>query len=343
MRKVTTVFTVGSLISASLLLSGFSFPFFNKTKYPPAIEEIQNYESLKNSVWCVTFQLVWNDFMDKFTNGQPVELVGGNPPIANELNKRLYSTDVLSENSYYKTQGKINKKLKKNIEKSIKKKFNEKSDVLDKIDWNVKDGYLFYAMLKKDFSFLHAFDVLEPQPFAGSTENVKYFGINKNTDYKIKKNAEILFYNDNEYAIKLLTRENEDVILYKTDRDSSFDELYTYIKNNSTPEKFNPQDTLKIPNINLEKTISYDELCNKQIIGTNKKITQALQTIKFNLNNKGGRLKSEAVIGVVTMSLAPDKSRQFNFDNSFVIFLKESDKDKPYFAARIENTDFLVK
>ncbi len=343
LQRITTYLAVGSLISASLLFSGFRFPFFKKDEKSPVIEQVQNYETTKNSLWCVTFQLVWNDFMDKFTHGQPVNLVGGNPPIADELNKRLYTTDVLAENSYYKTQGKINKKLKKNIEKAIKKKFDEKSDVLNKIDWNVKDGYLFYAMLKKDFSFPHAFDILDSQPFDDSNENVRYFGIKKDSNYKIKKNAEILFYNTDEYAVKLLTKENEEVILFKTKREDSFDNLYSYINNNSAPEKFGPQDTLKIPNINIDQTISYDELCNKQIVGTNKKITQALQTIKFNLDNKGGRLKSEAVIGVVTMSLAPDASRNFNFDEPFVIFLKETNKNKPYFAAKIENLDFLIK
>ena len=100
---------------------------------------------------------------------------------------------------------------------------------------------------------------------------------------------------------------------------------------------------MKIPNINIDKLISYDELCGKQIVGTNKKISKALQTIKFSLDNKGGSLKSEAVIGVVTMSLAPEVSRHFNFDSNFVLFLKEEGKDKPYFATRIKNTEFLVK
>ena len=169
-KKIITCLTVGSLISASLLFSGFRFPFFN-TKNEPAKTQTQitqGYEAIKNSVWCVTLQLVWNDFMDKFTNGNPVKLAGGNPEIVDELNKRLYSSNILNENSYYKTQGKINKKLKKDIEKNIKRKFNEKSDVLGMIDWTVKDGYLFYAMLKKDFSFTYAFDVLSPQTFDNS-------------------------------------------------------------------------------------------------------------------------------------------------------------------------------
>ena len=39
-----------------------------------------------------------------------------------------------------------------------------------------------------------------------------------------------------------------------------------------------------------------------------------------------------------TMSIVkPDKPREFLVDNEFTIFLKESDKDTPYFAANIKD------
>ena len=342
MKKIITCLTICGLLGTSLLTSGFRFPFFNK-KQETKIEMTQGWENVKDSVWCVTFQLIWNDFMDKFANGNPIQLVGGNPPIADELNKKLYTTDVLSEKSYYKVQGDISPKLKKEIEKSIKKKFNEKSDILGMVDWKVKDGYLFYTMLKKEFTFNKAFDILEAQSFKNSKENVKYFGIKNFSDEEIKNNVKVLFYDDDEYAVKLLTKENEEVILLKTNKNKSFEQLYDYVALNSKQENFGQKDTLKVPNININKLISYDELCGKQIVGTNKKISKALQTIKFNLDNKGGSLKSEALMGVVRMSLAPETSRHFNFDSDFVLFLKEEGKDKPYFATRIENLEYLVK
>ena len=116
--KSMTTLGVSALIGASLLCSGFRFPFFHKEKpAAPAVEISQGYESVKDSVWCVTFQLVWNDLMDKLTHGKPVQLAGGNPPIADELNKKLYTADILSPESYYKKQGEISPKLKKEIEK----------------------------------------------------------------------------------------------------------------------------------------------------------------------------------------------------------------------------------
>lgn len=337
---------------SSVMLCGFSFfkkKNLEKTteiEQKTATQQLKETKNINNDVWCVTFQLVWNDFMDKFTNGKPVIFTEGNPPIADQLNKRLYTSDILSEDSYFKTQGKISNKLKKNIEQSIYKKFKEKSDILDLINWNAKDSYLFYVMLKKDFNFLTPFDLFENESFNNSNEKVKYFGIKPKSNKKLYKNLDVLFYkNYNEYAVKLLTKENEEAILYRTDNTDSFENLYLYVKNNTDSEKFTKGDILKVPFINIDKTISYDELCGKKIEGIDYIISQALQTIKFKMDNKGGTLKSEAAMAVMKTALNPTEKmpRYFLFDKRFILFLKEADKDKPYYAMTVENTDYLVK
>ena len=194
-KKLRTVLLASSLISVSLLTCGFKFWGDKKVAEvkPPVVTE--NYEAVQDKVWCVTFQLVWNDFMDKINNGRSILLAGGNPPVANILNKRLYTTKILSEDSYYKKQGEISKRLKRTIEKDIAKKFDEKSDILDLIDWNAKNSYLFYAMLKKDFNFEVPFDKLDSAKFANSESKVKYFGINRKSEYELRENVDVLFYN----------------------------------------------------------------------------------------------------------------------------------------------------
>ncbi len=330
---------------ACIMLSGF---MFFKKQSVKNINNQQNtsYSTLQNKLWCVTFQLVWNDFMDKYTNSKPVKFEGGNPPIADELNKRLYTSDVLSEKSYYKTQGEISKHLKKEIEEGIYKKFKEKSDILDLINWNAKNSYLFYVMLKKDFTFIKPFIILPAGAFNSSKENVKYFGVDEHSTKDIKNTVDVLFYNsENDFAVKLLTKENEDVILYRTDKEDTFENLYNVIAKTKNKEKMNKKDTLKVPNITVDELISYNELCNKRIEGTNKVITNALQTIKFKMDNKGGSIKSEAALGLMRASLpiAEEKQRHYNFDKRFVLFLKEKGKDKPYYSMIIDDTTYLVK
>jgi len=343
-KKILAVSGVLCLLVTSLMVSAFKFSFFQKKVQTSQIEVTKGIENVQNSVWCITFQLVWNDFMDKVTNGKPVEFVGGNPQIADVLNKRIYTSDDISENSYYKTQGEISPKLKKTIETALIKKFNEKSDILNMINWNAKDAYLFYCMLKKEFTFLHAFEKLADASFNGSNEKVKYFGVKKDTDRKIKDNVKVLFYNYNEYAIKLLTNEDEEVILCRTSHKGTFEDIYDAVVKDASEENLWHDDIVKVPYIDINRTITYDELCGKQVIGTDKMIGQAIQTIKFKMDNKGGTLKSEAAIVMLKTALGPTSLyREFDFSKPFVMFLKEVGKDKPYFAARIENTEYLVK
>ena len=71
-------------------------------------------------------------------------------------------------------------------------------------------------------------------------------------------------------------------------------------------------------------------------------IKQALQTIEFELNNYGGSVKSEALIEDVKNSIL-NKGGEFIFNDTFLLYLKEENKEKPYFALRVDNTDILVK
>lgn len=345
MKKIILSILLVSFISTSFMLCGFSF-FKKKQKDTTKIEQ-EVFSQDKKDTWCITFQLIWNDFLDTLFEGKPVEFVGGNTPLVDELNQRLYSKDLLSEDSYYIKNGIISKKLKRQIEKDIKKKFNEKSDILDAIDWNVKNCLLFYTMLKKEFNFLKAFDKLPSQKFNNSNEKVKYFGIEKSSKSDLYKNVQVLFYhNENDFAVSLKTKENEDVILYRTDNEESFENYFKEVneKMNVTAD-FNHNDVLKVPNIDVNKLITYKELCGKQIKNSNYMISQALQTIKFKLDEKGGTLKSEAAMAVKCTALAPPvlEKRFFIFDKPFVLFLKEASKDKPYYAMKIKDTKYLVK
>ena len=93
-------------------------------------------------------------------------------------------------------------------------------------------------------------------------------------------------------------------------------------------------------NFNVKK--EYNELSN--IIFTSKSgneymIDKAIQTISFSLDEKGGRIKSEATIDAMKTTAMEnyEEKRYFNVDSTFVLFLKEEGKDRPYFAARIDD------
>lgn len=329
-----------SLLVGLILLS-------NIQTYASGIEIQPTFFSRSNTqdrVWVGTFQLVWNDFMDKIVHN-PVRFREGNPTIVKELNQQSFSVNDISEKSYYKYTGKVNKNTKKQITKAIRKKFKESSDILDKLDLTPRsDMYVIYAMLKKDFEFTNAFEKLGRSAFGDSTM-AEYFGIGQDSEKALGKGVLVLFYNDpSDFAVKLSTTGEDEVYLYKNSTNKAFNLIYSDMQKKQQSfegeTSFNKVDELKIPNINMFEEKVFEELTNRRVMGTNLVINQAMETIKFDMNNRGVKLKSEAAMTVMTTALLPPEElvpRLFYFDDTFVIFLKEKGKKKPYFALRVND------
>lgn len=311
-----------------------------------------NDEIKSDTAWCATFNLIWNDLKNDIVK-QDIRFKDNNE-FVNNLNKELFKESDISDEYYYKIYGKKTIKLKNEIEKNIKEKFNQTSDILDKFDWSESsldngsssfERHIFYTMLYREFKYNTKFVELDEDKF-NDKENVKYFGVKDNKD-AYKNQIQIIYYNDeNDFAIKLTTTSNDEIILNKNPEGNSFKDIYSNIIDESSKYKgdkeFNKLDNFKMPYINLNVLKEYEELENKEFYDLNNNkliIEKALQTIKFELNENGGKIKSEAGMDVVKFSsLNPkEESRNFNIDSTFAIFLKETNKDKPYFAARIND------
>ena len=139
-----------------------------------------------DTVWCGTFQLAWNE-MIKNKVKQDI-IFNPKETMAENLNKKEFSDKDLSEKDYYTNFGLQTKELKETIEKDIEDKFNEKSDMLDSINWydteeQAYGKYISYAMLLKIFTFEYNFMDLDEGEFEnGAYQNIKYFGVNNDTD-----------------------------------------------------------------------------------------------------------------------------------------------------------------
>ncbi len=303
-----------------------------------------------NRLWVGTFQLAWNDLMDGIIKG-PILFADKTPDVVKGLNEQSFKADQLDESSYYKTYGETSPELKRTIEAAIKEKFNETSDVLDGADWTKAEGkYTVYAMLKKDFQFVHAFDKLKSEKFGNSRKKVEYFGIDSKSNHQLYNNVSVLFYNSQkDFAVALATKGNDVVYLYRTNDNKSFDKLYADMKTKQDAYRdfsdFGEKDELKVPNISLFKLKSFDELCGKRIENTNILIDQAVESVDFKMNNEGVKLKSEALIMTKMTALMPQASqpRKLYFNDTFVMFLQEADKDQPYFALRVNDVASINK
>ena len=310
-----------------------------------------------NNIWVGSFQLAWNEFLDTRLKGKELKFENYESNLANELNKRSFTKEMISEESYYIKVAETEPKLKDEIEAELKNKFNYKSTVLDSLDFTKIDGskcYTLYSMLYKNFEFIKPFDKLSGIKFKDSEEWYKSFGIENSSSEELNSNVEVLYYTkisdtnlkSNDFAVKLKTKGEDEVIICRTDSSDSFEDIYEEINtkaNNYTGNRdFGEDDELKIPYINVDTVINYDELCGKFIEGTNGLyLKNAMQNVRFSLNEKGGNLTSEASIQDMYLSVGMD-TRFFYLNDNFITFLKEKDSSNPYFALRITNSDLLV-
>jgi len=276
------------------------------------------------------------------------------------LNKEEFKAEMLSEEYYYKKYGLKSLELKSEIEKGIKDKFDQTSDILDSFDWSEKglndpsnpniNRYFFYAMLYREFEFLKEFNKLENGQFGESYSNIEYFGIDEETDNAVGNQIDVLYYNsEDDFALSIRTKTEDEVIFCKKPEGKTFNEIYSKMNQKAESytgsKKFENIDEFKAPKLEFNEMKKYEELKNKffkTADGRDAMIAEAIQTIQFELDEKGGKIKSEAAIDMVTLSAAVEEReektpRYFYVDDTFAIFLREAGKTLPYFAARVDD------
>ena len=283
-------------------------------------------ENTINNLWIGTLDLAWKDLEEKIGKNK-IELKE-NIEIANKLNESKFSKDMLDSKDYTI-----------NVERTL------------------TNGYKIDATLNKKLNFIETFDNFSNDrnwTFGDGEELIKYFGINNASSEKMNKNVEVLFYNrkgykpqDNDFAVKLKTKEGDEIILYRTDENKTFEEYYNDIKNKTNAytgkREFLKDDELLVPYIRVNGMISYDELYDKEIVNTNGLfIYDVIQNVNFSLNEKGCNLASKATMVTEYMSVS-DESRYCYFKDKFVLFMKEANSDNPYFALKVDNSDILEK
>ena len=317
----------------------------NVNVVPTMLDTIDN-----DSSWCATFQLIWNDMKNKVVKKDIV--FTPQEEIVTNLNKENFKENMISDDYYFKIYGPKTKKLKEEIEKGIKEKFNQKSDILDKFNWSEEDSdnknlrrYFFYTMLYREFEYKTKFNLLDKAAF-GKYKDVKYFGLKNDSTEKQREQLEVLFYNSkDDFAIKIHTKSNDEVIFYKNPVGKTFNEIYENMINNTNNYTGNrnleENDKFKAPLIDLNVEREYSELENRKFKTATEDeaiIERAVQTIKFSLDEKGGKIKSEAAIDFKSTTIGKvAEIREFNVDDAFALFLKESSKEKPYFALKVND------
>jgi hypothetical protein len=316
-----------------------------------------------NVLWCSTFQLAWNEMC--LLAGGPLQIKDA-PPMVGILNKRTATRDDIDEASYLAMAG-IGPAAIEKINKELDRKFPGKPDL--RVPDAAKDvgekWWIAFACLLKDMLFEEPFDHT-PQPMRFLDAYVNGFGVTpyvgegpepnepakireerekKQRQRRAKLNAQVLIHDykdSNDFVIELKTKSKDDrLILAKVQpKDTlagTIDMVFERV-GSSKPTKMADEDQLDVPVIHVDITKHYKELIEKEIVQAHGPIMEALQTIRFGLDEKGAQLMSLAYLNA--LSITP---HYMEFDKPFLILLQRKDAKNPYFALWVGNPEFMAK
>ncbi len=284
-----------------------------------------------NQVWAGAFQLAWDEAKEEL--GNLTNITKEARQTVEGLNEGdAFSADDLS-GGYYQKHGINDESLRQEIENGIAK-LGERSQILDDMNWDAS-GMLFYAMLKKDLKFTKPFKDMGEDSFGTKEEKVKYFGASQFG--KDRESVYVLFYNsENDFAVRLSSKRNDEIYLYRTDDKGNFKQLYEDMqaKEEAWPHhhSLDEEDSFKAPILNFNAKKEFVELEGLSF-KNGYTIQKAMENVQFEINKEGVKVVSEGEVGASRGVSIPWNC---DFTDRYVIFIQEQGK-KPYFALLVED------
>ena len=220
LKVLLIVILVGTLLSGVVYAGAVIYNNYIKNNRNHNISMNPSYQSTIdentiNNLWVGTLDLAWKELENKLEMDK-IDLQDGNLPVVDDLNSSTFTKDMLDSNDY--------------------------SILVERTE---TQGYKIDTSLNKELNFAIPFDNFSDMyewKFGDSEEIIKYFGINNASSEEMNKNVEILFFsreNENsarsdDFAIKLKTREGDEIILYRTNENKNFDGFSSF---NSIPNR----------------------------------------------------------------------------------------------------------
>lgn len=308
-----------------------------------------------NVLWCGTFQLAWNE---------ACRLIGGDiqfdrtDPGSIVLNKHAFTKDSLDETSYVAEAGFVKDDIGSRIREAVDKKFQgtfKPRFLPDPALTQRPNDIVAYACLYKNLSFLNAFERLdETLTFAGVRVPAFGFGTFKPSLEKAFSQVLIFDYQgEDDFLIELKTRsEGDRLILAKIAPKQNLAQTVSFIQSRiaiEKPETAATNDVLSIPRFNFDLTREFSEIEGLLLVSTNANIHKdlylrsAVQNTKFEMNEKGVELRSEAHLAFgCAQERPPLVKHKMIFNKPFLVMMQRTTAATPYFALWVDNPEILV-
>ncbi len=303
----------------------------------------------KNVLWCGTFQLAWNEL---------VRLVGEKPlfapssPAVDLLNRSAFNKADLDPSSYIALADFESNQVEAKIRAALEKTFGGAAspELIPPVPVHPgPDDFVAYAYLYKNLAFAEPFTD-GSMKFDGRP--VKSFGFPSEPTDELTRQVQIFDYRSpDDFVLSIQTRSTADqLILAKVAPGDTLEATVQAVLGRMTAhplESASSSDSLAVPKLNFDLRRHFSELEGRVFqpgplakVKSNLVISDAEQLVRFQLNEKGAVLKSEAVI-VMRMSVAMPR-HSLVFDKPFLILLKQRDSPRPYFALWVGNPALLI-
>jgi hypothetical protein len=306
-----------------------------------------------NVLWCGTFQLAWNEACQLTGGDLPLER---DPPIVTALNKHAFTKASLDDASYVAMAGIVKDGILEKIRKAVDAKFQgafKPRYIPDKSIARTQNDLIAYACLYKNLTFPSVFERLEDNlSFAGGS--VLAFGFMAGRSVKPETYAQVLildYQSDDDFVIELKTKSAGDrLILAKVEPRATLGETIASLQSRTSTNNVaiaTTNDVLMVPRFKFDITREYREIIGLHLASrnlvTDAYISSALQNTRFEMNEKGVELRSEAHMSIACASRQiPVPQHKLIFDKPFLIMMQRSDASVPYFALWVDNPEILV-
>jgi len=295
----------------------------------------------KNLIWCATMQLAWNELIDKCG-----EIPKGGPRIVQELNRGIVTKSDLDDSSYVAVVGETAEGVVRRTQRELETKFHEQASP-ELLNEDLPKGLVAYSYLFKDLSFLnHLLRFNSPMEFLGFQALAFGFSAARNAEEQ-QAAAQVTVYdyrNSDDFVVEIKTRSSGDrLILAKVHPDSTLHQTIAQVAHRLLTKGMPPQTEMRmeIPLIDFRLLKDYDELVGLRTCGANP-IVLAQQMIRFKLDEKGAKLKSEAVADIASADVEDHSPPQLIFDKPFLVIMERQGLPHPYFALWVDNPELLV-
>lgn len=302
---------------------------FTNTEFIPTLEHQITKD--KNAVYCATLLFAWNEIRD------------------------IIETDINIPNEY------SDLKLLNDSKSYIGVLKPDEYNANGKVDGNMISAK---AEFKKSLPFEIKLNAYTGKlTFDG--QKTASFGVKGNDENELLRLVRIVYYkDDNNFIVKLLPKDKmHEIILFKTEQSfHSMADMATEIsklteignrerKNNKINWRYlwNYKDELIIPKFNFNIETDYSTLEGTHFNAENQIFTieKAWQRTAFILDESGAEIESEAEMDAVAEAAEEEveepKPKKMIFDKEFLILLKRTDSEQPYFGLWTTNTELMIK